>query len=438
MISSLHNVEAEEAVLGAALINPQVLIDIDLRFDDFYLHKHQMIWQAMQSLSQRKISPDMLTLTDELSKLGKLKEVGGAAYLAGLHNATPSSLRAEEYAGIVRDKAQRRRIVQISQTLVTAVHKGSGELAGEIANAVDQLTRDTRPKAAAQQFSVFLTQLFDDVTDRYNNPRDMWGIPTGFADYDKATGGGQPGEVLYIAGEPGIGKSILAMQMGVNMACKQVPGVIYSLEMREMQVSRRIVSAWAEIETRKLKSGRMEAEEWSKFSNAVDALATIPLWLSPEPNLTTTSLRSDIARLKARYDIKWFVVDYMFLMADGDGKMDDNTRTALLSRRIKAIANEFQLFGITVNSVTKEGMDTLGGTPGKRMLRGSGQVIHDADIVAFLVNHIPDKSKYERANENVRTFVFAKGREMENPTQYFHLTKMQHYPAFKDYKKETR
>jgi replicative DNA helicase len=428
-----YSKEAEEALLGAVLLNPDVIIELDIDASDFYVHKNSMVWIAASTLFNRNVKPDMVTLTEELEQRKQLSEVGGSSFLAALLNWTPSALRAHEYADIVREHAQRRRAIQIATEIVKIAHDEKKDLGDAIAGAVDKLTQGIRPKIGAQHISAYLDGFYERVLERGSTDKDDWGIPTGFIDYDKATGGGQAGEVLYLAGEPGIGKSILAMQMGIQMAEKGAPGVIYSIEMGSEQVIQRMVSAKARVETRKIKRGKMEGDEWTDFNTAIDELTGTPLYLCDASYLTTTSMRADLARLKLRHDIRWFVLDYLFLMSDHVGKDDDNYRTAMLSRRVKSIAREMKLFGITVNSVTKDGMD-IDKTPSKKSLRGSGQMIHDADIVAFLVNHIPDQ--YEKANDKLRTFVFSKGREMENPRQHFHLVKHEKYPAFGNYAKE--
>ena len=429
-----YSKEAEEALIGAILLNPDIIIEIDLDATEFYVHKHGMVWDATNSLVNRNVTPDAVTLAEELERRGQLNEIGGGAFMASLINQTPSSLGAQGYADIVREHAQRRRAIQIAGDIAKASYNDKVNLSDAIAEAIDRLTVGIRPKIGAQHISKYLDGFYDMVLERGNREKDTWGISTGFADYDKATGGGQPGEVLYLAGEPGIGKSIMAMQMGIQMAENGAAGVIYSIEMGADQVIQRMVSAKAKVETRKIKRGKLEGGEWDNFNDAIENLSATPLYLCDASYLTTMSMRADLARLRMKHGVQWFVLDYLFLMSDKVGKDDDNYRTAMLSRRVKAIAREMKLFGITVNSVTKDGMDATT-TPSKKSLRGSGQMIHDADIVAFLVNHIPDQ--FEKANDKLRTFVFSKGREMENPRQHFHLVKHEKFPAFGNYAKET-
>jgi replicative DNA helicase len=429
----LFSQQAEEAFIGAALIDPGNLQQIDLEPEDIYIQRHRWIYEAMQALQSRKCDPDFITLTEELDRTGKLAELGGASEIVRLFNRTSSSLGLSQYADIIKGYARRRRVLKCASELAKAAY-ADGEIDEQVSGVVDQLTTGIRPKNGAVHWSGALQRLYDRVEERAKNPTDIWGMRTGFTDYDRATGGLHQGESVYIAGEPGAGKSKLSLQMGVNLGAAGETGAIYSLEMKEWQITARAVSSMAKMATRKLKSGRLEGEDWSALIQAIEKASEYPIYLSDQSELTTGALRADLARLKLRYGIKWFVLDYMFLMADGDGKMDDTQRTALLSRRIKTIAADLDLAAVTVNSVTKEGMGASGALTQKNV-RGSGQVVHDADVICFITKHIPDKSKWETEDENLVTVSFAKGRELENPKP-FHLVKFEHYPAFGNYAPE--
>lgn len=419
-ILPLYNQEAEESLIGAALINPAVAADCDLRPEDFYVHRHTWIWAVIQGLTAKGHGVDVVTISEALDRAGKLAEVGGPAALMGLMNVTPTSMHAESYASIVKDLAMRRRLLQIAGDLATAAYDQRKPVDDAVISASTALTGSVQPKGAAVPLAHYISQLYDDVEERANNPTDVFGISTGVLDYDKATGGGQAGETLYIGGEPGIGKSILSMQMGIGMAQAGSPGAIYSLEMRSLQVARRIVSGLGQIETLKLKTGKLLDADWPIFTQACETAEHLPVFLSDASYWTMAGMRADLARLKTQAKIEWFVLDYLLLMADGEGKLDEIERSALLSRRIKLISKEFDLFGVTVNSVTKDGD-----------LRGSNQVKHDADVIMMLTEHQPENGGPKQAN--MRTAIFKKGRELACPKGYFHLVKADSFPAFRAY-----
>ena len=411
--------EAEDALIGAALIDPEVVTRVDLPLDAFYVHRNRWIWESLRDLTNRGITPDFVTLVEDLTNRGRLAEIGGAAYLAGMIAETPSSMGAENYADIIKDKARRRDMIAIANDLAKAAFDQDAKLDGAQIAAIERLTRSAKVKGAARPLAEYVDRLSAQVVELTKNPRDVFGIPTGVLDFDEITGGIQPSEVLYIGGDPGVGKSILSVQMGLGMA-KHKPGVIYSLEMSGMQVTRRIVSSIGRIETRKLRSGRLSSQEVAQFQGACEAARKLPVYLSDESYLTSNALRSDLARLKAQHNVEWFVLDYLLLMADSEGAMDEIERSAMLSGRIKRICKEFEIGGITVNSVTKDGK-----------IRGSNQVSHDADIICMLTEHKP--SYGEKPNPRIKTVTFIKGRELSNPKTSFDLQKADGgYPAFQD------
>ncbi len=418
---ALYSHEAEESILGSALANPGGINLLHLEAGSFYVHRHRFVWEAIQRLFDTEMSVDLVTVAEELDRQGKLAEVGGSAFLARLIMAPPTSYNAESYARIVLDKAARRKVIASANELARAACDESKPIDDAVISVSQVLTGSIQPKGSAEHLSKYIQQLMDEVEIRSKDPKDIFGLETGVLDFDRITGGLQAGEVLYIGGDPGIGKSMLSMQMGIGMATRKKPGVIYSLEMLGLPVARRVVSSIGQLDTRKLKSGRLTEDEWTIFCQACDAAAQLPVYLSDASNWTTAGLRADMASLKQQHKIEWFVLDYLLLMSDGEGRLDEIERSALLSKRVKMLTKEFELAGITVNSVTKDGQD----------IRGSNQVKHDADVILMLMEHQPELGG--KPKPNMRTCVFKKGRELAEPRQYFHLIKADHFPAFRAY-----
>lgn len=424
-----YSPHAEIALLGAAIVNPDTLNQVDVAPDDFYIHRHRMVWQALRDLAGRGINPDFVTLSDCLDSRGQLEEIGGMVYLTKLINDTPSSMGYDDYATIVKDKASRRRMIQIAEDIVRAAYRDDSDLGDARTQAITGLVQTVVPTGGAVHISHYIGQVCDEVDERVNNPQEIWGIPTGFKDFDFITGGLHPGEVVLLSGEPGMGKTKWAGQIAINLGAAERPGAFYSLEMRGRDIVRRMVSAHARIETRKLKSGKLTADDWPAFTNSIDAMAAFPMYLSDATNWRTDNLRADLSRLKRFHGIEWFIVDYLNLMMDGAGKFDDTERSKIISRQMKSICKDLDLAGIVIQSMNKEGMG--GGLPSLKALSGASQVAFDADLVCFLVNHIPDSS-VETPNPALRTVVFGKGRELANPRRAFHLLAFDGFPAFGD------
>jgi replicative DNA helicase len=415
--NNLFSREAEEAVIGSVLINPVSFTTLGLEPNHFFIQRHGMIWQAFNRLYSSGIAFDFVTLSDELERAGQLHEVGGQAFLTGLINATPSSLHVEDYARTVKDFSHRRIWKRVAEKIAKLAFDKDSDLELEASGLVDELLRAVRVDGAAVHIAEYALRVLEEATQRKEDPKDIWGIPSGFIDFDDITGGLQLGEALYISGKPGIGKSIMAMQMGFQMAAKDYPGAIYSIEMKGEQVVRRRVSADSKISTRTIKTGKMDDRQFAEFLKVVETYEGLPLYLSDAADMTTAIIRADLSRLKIQHGIQWFVLDYAYLLRDGEG-LSETDRTGLISSYMKAICRSLNLAGVIIHSLNKEGMQ---GVPEGKNIRGSGQQFYDTDLLLFLVED--DK------NPNIVKCIFGKGRELEQPKQSFKLHKLEGFPA---------
>ena len=413
-----YSQDAERGLIGGLLINPAAYATLDLKASDFYLERHQWIWRAFGRITTKGSIPDFVTICDELERQGKLKEAGGAAYLTSLINQTPSSLHIEHYAGIVKEKARRRRAIFTAQGIVTAAYSDTADMDETIAIAVDDLTSSIRTKHELVPISDVMEETLSYVQERANNPSDTYGVPTGFIDLDRMTGG--VNGLWYLGGEPGIGKSILMITAVVNAAKQGYGGAVFSIEMSNLSQGLRVLSAEAQISTRLLRTGQIGDDDWHALYNMAAEIADLPIYICDEPELNTTQLRAHLAKARVKYDIDLFALDYLYLMTDGEG-INPTERTEILSKRVKAIQRSMGIAGITVNSVTKAGMD--GKSPKQTSMRGSGQLIHDADVVLFITKH--------SVQENLRVIEITKGRDLAEQGR-IDLLKTDSYPTFKD------
>jgi replicative DNA helicase len=444
----LFSQETERALLGCILIDSDALIELDVTPDDFYVIKHRWIFEAISTLSRQREAVDFLTVTQELEKRKQLEDAGGITFVMSLINSTPSSLNAKTYAKILRDKTRRRNLVKVASQIAKVAYDETSSVDENIPQFVNGLVCASAVNQGAQPLATAMSELYDEVQYRIEHPADIWGIPTRFPTFDKTTGGLQKGELFLLAGTPGVGKSILGMDMAAGMALS-APGVIYSMEMRRKQVARRLVSGRAEIPTNRLKSGKIESGEADKFTAAIDYFSNLPVHIADSSGWTTTSLRADLARLKALYGIEWFLLDYLFLLNDG-GK-DEVERTQAASKGLKQTVMELDLAGLAIHSLNKAGMGatragSVGGDGlpnGLDDMRGSGQVAYDADLACFLTKYNPDVFQpSERIDPKYKDFArvlwFGKGRELENPRQYVMLIQKQGFPKFGEYTPEEK
>jgi replicative DNA helicase len=425
-----YSQDAEEALLGSILINPNIIDEITLEDNDWYILCNRSLWKIIKRLWNDDKLPDIITIANELKNDKIWNDItqneAPEIWLNNLINATPSSIYAFNYADIIADKSKRRKLFSCAEKLKNAAI-GNGNTDKIILDVIDEIAINNNDSDEPKEIKELVDKLYNQVEERSKNPSRIWGIPTGFGDYDNYLGGIHKGEVVYIAGAPGIGKSILANQIGINAAMANHPGAVFSLEMQGMMVARRIVSSVGKIETRKLKSGELDEGDWDKFVNACEDTCKLPIYICDKSDLTTNELHSYLSRLKAKAGIEWFILDYLMLV--GDPGKDDNERSATISRRIISIAKKLDLAGITVNSVTKEIMDGIH-RPTQKNIRGSGSIVHDANVVVFLVEHEPKMG--QRPNSSMRSLLIEKVRDEDCPHSIIDIMKTPGYPGFTD------
>lgn len=425
----LYDQESEEALIGCILSYPDCLDEISGNLTPAAFHNHglRVVLDAVLGLRSADRAVDFVTVVNELERRGTLEQAGGAANLTRLIAFVPNVLHAGSYAEVVIDKADRRRLLEMADKLAKAAFNPRAELDTIRADIMAELAQAARLDGGAEPVSVSLSILYDEIKRAAANPSETFGIPTGFADFDKITAGLQATEMLILAGEPGTGKSLLAAQMASNMARAGRPGVIYELEMGHVQLTRRTIAALSGVTTKAMKSGKVADHEWPALIDAFNQANAWPLYISDFTGWTTTALRADLARLKKQASIEWFVVDYFGLLQDQGGD-DENEREKRMSGAIKRACKDLDLSAIVVHSMNKTGM----AAPVKRLqhLSGSNRLAFDADVICFLTNHIPTAAEPE--NKNIRTLTFAKYRE-DDTNRLLHLVKRPGLPSFGDY-----
>ena len=409
-----NNKEAEKAFLGAVLLHPEIINKTELVADDFHYTIHQDIFRAMKAVGD---NADVMIVADILRRNDKLDEIGGELYLAELVGDCPNYFNWETYSKIVRDMRVRRRVIEQAEILAKAAFDESKNVNDAIALTVSSLVREARPSGGAVEIGVFLKQLYEQVEKRAEDPKQIYGLATGLRDFDLITKGFQKGEEFIIAGEPGIGKSLLAIQLACGVAEKH-HGVIYELEMTGLAILRRRASALSKIETDTMLSGVGMTEKWTEFAQAVERLEKLKVHISDQSDWNTLQMRADLSRLKESHDIEWFLVDYMDLLTDNVGK-DGVENSAYISRQLHAIAKDLDLAGIVIHSMNKAGMEKL--KPGMGALSGSAKVSYDADQIITLTE--------DKEIDNVINMTWVKQRESD-VDRLVKLTKIPGLPLF--------
>jgi replicative DNA helicase len=420
--------EAEEAVLGCILVDGEALKEIEfLDGQDFYVERNRWIFVVAQDLRRAGMHVDYLTVMAELERRGVLREAGGPARLTRLIGQHVTTLHIESYAKIIKAKAARRRMLAIASSLAQAALDEQADDNAAVSAAIDSLSRARAGSKGALHISNYLSKIYDEVMEAHANPRDLIGYTTGFTDWDRITGGLVPGTTLRLVGDPGMGKSLLMMQILYNTAEKGNPCVLYELEMKGTQPVRRLLSWKAQITTAALRTGKITDEEVNQFTAALEMLADKSVYISDEPRMTTAEIRADLVRLKEYHGVTVAAIDYEALI-DGPGATE-NERRSRVSDEVHAIAKDLDLAIISVGDMTKEGIK--GETDGQGAAAGTAHELHNADEIV--------RMKLKRGTTNVVGLTWVKLREPSGAGNYLELIRSpKGFPAFEQITKKSQ
>jgi len=408
-----HSREAEEAVIGAVLINPEAYYDVAqfLQPDDFYIHRNQWIWQAFIALHDRNEAIDFVTVTEELDQMGHLADIGGAAYITKLINNVPSSLHAEAYGRRVEETAIRRRMLTAANRIAKLAYEENLSLdtvmddsEKAVFNVSERrLTRDLQPIRAV------LSDYFDRVEELSQRDDDLVGVPTGFFDIDKMLGGLQPSDLLIIAGRPGMGKTGFCLSAVKNAALIHKKHVaVFSLEMSNEQLVQRLIAQETGINSTRLRSGKLNPDEWLLFTQAIEVLTDTHIFLDDTPALTPLQLRTKCRRLHLEYKLDLIVVDYLQLMG-GDIRSNNRVQEVSdISRNMKILARELNVPVLAAAQLSRAVEQRSDKRPVLSDLRESGSLEQDADIVMFIYR--PEVYEEDSSHQNLAEILIAKHR----------------------------
>ncbi len=408
-----HSREAEEAVVGAVLINPEVYYDVAqfLQADDFYIHRHRWIWEAFASLHEQRIPVDLLTVGEELDRRGQLAEIGGPAYLTTLVNQVPTSLNAESYGHIVESHSIRRRMIGAANSIASLAydeHTTVDNVMDEAEKAVFGVS-ERRLRHDLQPISNVLSDYYDRIDDLAKRGEDIYGVPTGFIDLDKMLSGLQPSDLLIIAGRPGQGKTGFLLSVAKNAALTHKKHVaIFSLEMSNEQVAQRLIAQETGIDSQRLRTGKLEENEWPLFAQAIEVLSDTHIFLDDTPAITPLQLRTKCRRLHLEHHLDLIIVDYLQLMG-GDVRTENRVQeVSYISRNLKVLARELNVPVLAAAQLSRAVEQRSDKRPVLSDLRESGSLEQDSDIVMFIYR--PDQYEKDMQKQNLAEIIVAKHR----------------------------
>ncbi|HMR63749.1 MAG TPA: replicative DNA helicase [Anaerolineae bacterium] len=385
-----HNIEAEEAVLGSLLIDPDAILRVStfLRPVDFYVQRHAWVYEAMLDLHERREPSDLVTLSDELERREQLGEIGGAAYLTGLINATPTSIHVEYYARIVERTAVLRRLIDAAGQIAQLAYQDSEDDAQMVVDRAEEIIfaiSERRTERDLRPIRQVLESFYDRVEYLHQHQGEVIGIPTGLVDLDKLLGGLQRSDMVVMAGRPGMGKTSLALSMALQAARQwQKRIAVFSLEMSDEQLVQRLVSAETGIDSQRLRLGNIKADEWPTFYQAIRLLAETSIFIDDTPAITALDLRAKARRLHAEHGLDMIIVDYLQLMSGGTRNENRQQEISFISRSIKSLARELNVPVLALSQLSRQVENRADKRPMLSDLRESGSIEQDADVVLFI------------------------------------------------------
>ena len=384
-----HSLEAEEAVLGSLLIDPDAIFEVAsfLKPAAFYREQNRWIYEAIRDLYEKREPVDLITLTQALQSRGQLKELGGEATIIGLINAVPTSINAQSYGRLVESDYLRRRMIKAAgeianhaydkaESIERAVDKAEAALFGV---TEDRSTRDLQPiKEVARTY-------LDRIQMLHERGEDMIGVPSGFTDLDRILGGLNKSDLLILAARPGMGKTALQLSVAKTAALRFGKRVaIFSLEMSAEQLVQRMIAAETRIDSQRLRRGDLQEHEWPIFYEAVGRLSEAKLFIDDTPGVTPMQLRAKCRRLYAEHGLDLILIDYLQLMQTERNSPNRVQEISEISRGLKNLARELDVPVLAAAQLSRAVEQRQDKHPQLSDLRDSGSIEQDADIVMFI------------------------------------------------------
>lgn len=383
-----HDLEAERAILGGLMIDPEAIISIaaTLRPDYFYEKAHAHIYQACLDLYEARQPIDVLTLTHQLKKKKLLAEVGGSAALAELTNVVSTAANISHYAELVRQAAIRRQLIVLSGLLATLAFDETQELSALIASVEQQIfsLSESQINKSFTLLKATLADSFERLEELQKTGANLRGLPTGFADLDNILAGLQKSNLIILAARPGVGKTAFALNIGHHLAVQSKKKVgFFSLEMSREELVDRLLVGQADIDAWRLKTGRLDQQDYLKLSDAMGVLAEAQIFIDDTPGLSVHDMRTKARRLMSEQHIDLIIVDYLQL-AHGRNQENRVQEVAEISQGLKNLARELKVPVLALSQLNRAVESRGEKQPQLSDLRESGSIEQDADVVMFL------------------------------------------------------
>ncbi len=412
-----HSIEAEQSVLGGIMLDNQAWEKVLDRVEekDFYRFEHRLIFRAMQQLTAKHQPLDVITLSECLSEMNKLDDAGGLAHLIELAKNTPSAANVVAYADIVHERSVLRQLIHVGTDIASSGYTPEGRdsvaLLDDAERKVFQIAHQKSSKTSGpNNIKTLLARAVERVDKLFHAGSTVTGLSTGYHDLDDLTGGLQPSDLIIIAGRPSMGKTMLALNIVENTVIKEKKSaLVFSMEMPGDQLAMRSLSSLGQIEQHRLRTGKLQDEDWPRFSSAVSIMSETNLLIDDTPGLSPAEIRARVRRVvREQGELGLVVVDYLQLMQVPGTKENRTAEISEISRSLKLLAKEMNVPVIALSQLNRE----LEHRPNKRPvmsdLRESGAIEQDADVIAFIYRD--EVYNRESPDKGVAEIIIAKQR----------------------------
>ncbi len=397
-----HSIEAEQSVIGGLLLENEALDKIAdiLRAEDFYQHDHKTIFQHIGKLIERNRPADIITVAESLESTAELRQIGGIAYLGALAQNTPTAANIRRYAEIVRERAIMRKLVIVGSGIAESAYSPNGRDAQQLLDEAEaKIFQIAEGGQRSSQGFIDIKELLPQVAERIDmlfsrdDPSDVTGIPTGFSDLDSMTSGFQGGDLVIVAGRPSMGKTAFSINIAENVALglgglqTGLPVAIFSMEMASTQLAMRMIGSVGRLDQHRMRTGRLEDEDWEKLTTALGKLNEAPIFIDEGASLSSFDVRARARRLHRQCGkLGLIVVDYLQLMSAPAGKQGENRATEIseISRSLKALAKELDCPVVALSQLNRSVEQRPDKRPVMSDLRESGAIEQDADLILFI------------------------------------------------------
>lgn len=435
-----QNIEAEQSVLGAMLLSREAIDKAGeiLSEGDFYRPDNRIIFSAIMDLHSRNEAVDLVTVTEELRKMGKLDAIGGTTAITALSNAVPTAANVVYHAKIVEEKALRRQLINAATEVVASGYEEEADIAQTIDQAEQKILAVANRKHAGGVVKIkdIVKSAMARIEELYDSKDAYTGLPTGFTDFDKMTSGLQPSDLIIVAARPSMGKSSLVLNIAEHVALKGGKSVaFFSLEMSKEQLVQRLLCSEAGIDASRLRIGQLQESEWPNLVSAADKLSSAKIMMDDTPGMTALEMRSKARRWKNENGLDLIIVDYLQLMQGSSKRASDNRQQEMsdISRSLKGLARELNVPVIALSQLSRSVEQRTSKRPMLSDLRESGALEQDADIVCFIYRD--DYYNPDTEQKNVAELIVAKHRNgpvgtvqlffRKDITRFYDLSKQQ-------------